>query len=258
MLSGSAGSAALLAAITVLIAWFLRNDGKEYAAFKQLTDTADRQRMFRNWTIKSFALFTGLALAALLLLGRLEDLLRMPPEFAPARSWVADRFSDGGTGESGGGGIPVLIIGAMLGGAVLGGVASAAAAKRKKGAAKQAVIGDIEPLFPRNPAERRWTALMGANAGPGEELLFRLVLPLLITQLTGNAFLGFGVAALMFGIAHFYQGWAGIAATTVAGLLFTAIYVASGSIWLAVLLHAAMNLNTLWLRPFLQQRAAAR
>ena len=82
------------------------------------------------------------------------------------------------------------------------------------------ILGDVEPLFPRNPDERRWTALIGANAGVGEELFFRLMLPLLITLVTGNASLAFAAAGLIFGLVHFYQGWVGILATTVAGFVF--------------------------------------
>ncbi|HEX8578641.1 MAG TPA: CPBP family intramembrane glutamic endopeptidase [Allosphingosinicella sp.] len=254
MLIGTAASGALLAAIVLLLILSLRNDGKEYATFKLLTDTAERQRLFRYWTIKSFLLFSGAALLALLLLGGLEYLLRMPPEFMPVRRWALERIASEDGGGGSGGAFLLLVVGGMLGGAVLGGIASARITKRRGGEIKQVAIGDIEPLFPRNPAERRWTALLGANAGPGEELMFRLVLPLIIAQLTGNPFLAFGIAAAMFGAAHFYQGWTGIAATTVAGLLFTGVYIASGSIWLAVFLHMLMNLNSLWLRPLLQQR----
>ena len=35
----------LLAAVLALLAWFVRNDRAEYAAFKALTRTEDRQRV---------------------------------------------------------------------------------------------------------------------------------------------------------------------------------------------------------------------
>jgi membrane protease YdiL (CAAX protease family) len=40
------------------------------------------------------------------------------------------------------------------------------------------------------------------------------------------------------------------------GFLFAAIYLASGIIWLAVVVHALMNLNSLWLQPLLMERRA--
>ena len=32
--------------------WFVRNDAAEYAAFKRLTTSADRQRFYRRWVVK--------------------------------------------------------------------------------------------------------------------------------------------------------------------------------------------------------------
>lgn len=258
MLNGPGANVALLVLLLAMLAWFLRNDGKEYAAFKRLTATEDRQRAFRRWTVKSFRLFVGAGLAVLLLLGRPDALLHMPAQFTLAADWIARRLSDGGEGEGGGAAFVLLIAGAMLAGGLIGGIVAARIARKRGGEARQAALGDIEPLFPRNRAERGRTALMGANAALGEEIFFRLVLPLLLAQLTGDAFLAFGIAALLFGAVHFYQGWAGIVGTTLAGLLFTAVYLASGHLWVAVLLHALMNLNTLWLRPLLKERSARR
>jgi membrane protease YdiL (CAAX protease family) len=58
----------------------------------------------------------------------------------------------------------------------------------------------------------------------------------------------------MFGVAHLYQGWIGVIATTLAGLLFTGVYLATGNIWIAALLHSLLNLQALWLRPLLRER----
>jgi membrane protease YdiL (CAAX protease family) len=244
----------LLILLLLLLFWFVRNDAKEYAAFKTVESSEERQSIFRRWVLRSFLLFVGSAILALLLLGRVEALVRMPPEFAPLARIFAG-FGGGGGGASTG-----FIVAVSLA-LVAGAAAGAALARRGRSNTKAKpkprppVIGDIEPLLPRNAAERKWTALLAANAGPGEELFFRLVLPLLIAIVTGNAWIAFAASSLIFGAVHFYQGWVGIVATMLGGLVFAAFYLATGSIWLAALVHSLMNLNTLWLRPLLNDRA---
>jgi membrane protease YdiL (CAAX protease family) len=68
---------------------------------------------------------------------------------------------------------------------------------------------------------------------------------------TGSAWVGFGLAAILFGAAHWYQGWTGVAVTSVMGMLFTALYLASGRLWVAIAFHAFLDLIGLVLRPAL-------
>jgi membrane protease YdiL (CAAX protease family) len=245
---------ALLLFVLLLLAGFVRNDGAEYAAFKRLTQSEERQRVFRRWTLKSFAFFGLGAVAILALLGRIETLWRLPPEFAGLAAAVGRRLSaDGGEGASTG--LVLLVSAGMFAGGLIGALA---AAWRGPGKSVPIKVGDVEPLFPRNKAERRLTALLALNAGPSEELFFRLMLPLLIALATGDALLAFAASALIFGSVHFYQGWAGVVGTTFAGALFTGLYLASGTIWVPVVLHSLMNLNSLWLRPWLLDLRRAR
>jgi uncharacterized protein len=240
--------ALLLAAVLALLAWFVRNDRAEYVVFKAVESSEERQSIFRRWIRRSFLLFWGASLAALLLLGRLDALLRPPSEFAALTAALHHDFSPG---------FAPILIGAVIAGGISGAIVAALRQRRGK-TPQPKILGDIEPLFPRNREERRWTALLGANAGVGEELFFRLMLPLLIATVTGSAILAFAAAGLIFGLVHFYQGGLGIVATTVAGFVFAALYLASGLIWLPVLLHALMNLNSLWLGPLLAEKAKAK
>jgi membrane protease YdiL (CAAX protease family) len=242
----------LLFAVAALLAWFMWTDRSEYVAFKALVRTEDRQRVLRRWTLRSFLAFLVSALIVLALLGRLDALTRMPSEFLPLSERLGELLFGHGSKNVGSG--FVLGIGAaILGGGVVGSFVSALLARRN--ASRPAHKADIEPILPRNRDERKWTALLGANAGPSEELFFRLMLPLLLAATTGNVLLAFALAAALFALLHLYQGWIGVAATGLAGLLFTVVYLATGNIWIASLLHSLINLNTLWLRPLLFQRS---
>ena len=91
--------------------------------------------------------------------------------------------------------------------------------------------------------------MLGIAAGIVEELFFRLALPLFATLATGSASLGFALATLLFAGAHRYQGWAGMAFSGVAGALLATLYLATGELWFAMLVHVLLNLNGLVLRP---------
>ncbi|HEX5181814.1 MAG TPA: CPBP family intramembrane glutamic endopeptidase [Allosphingosinicella sp.] len=238
----------LLIAVLALLGWFVRNDGKEYERFKALTRTEDRQRAFRRWTIKSFFLFSGASFAVLLLIGRLDTLVHFPAEFVG----LSRMLSDGPDGF--GLGLVLGLVGALFVGIPIGMAFRSRLLRGRPTPRPQKLLGDIAPLLPRSRDERKWTALLGTNAGLGEELFFRLMLPLLIVEVGGGAILAFVAAGLIFGLVHFYQGWVGIAATTVIGFVFAGLYLASGTIWAPVILHALMNLNSLWLQPLLSER----
>jgi membrane protease YdiL (CAAX protease family) len=130
--------------------------------------------------------------------------------------------------------------------------------KRGGGTPKQIVVGDVQALLPRNGAERFWAAFISLNAGLSEELFFRLALPLVLILVFGNAWLAFAIAIVVFGLMHFYQGFAGVIATTVVGAVMSGVYLATGNIWIVVILHAAIDLNGLLLMPYLARRRTAR
>jgi len=224
------------------VLYFVRGDVADYAAFKLLTETADRQRRYRVWILKSLLLFSGISLVGLALLGRLHALAILPDEFSP----LFERLQSNGTlSNQIHSGFLVGFGGAVLGALIAGALASRFMVKKRKPVA----IGDIEALMPRNWAETLHTGLLSLNAGLSEELFFRLLLPLLLTILLGNAIAAFAVAALIFGAIHLYQGTIGVVATAVLGALFTLLYLWTGSIWIAVGAHATLDLIGLVVRP---------
>lgn len=241
-----------LAVLTVLLWRFVRNDRAEYEAFKTLDDSSERRRFYRKWILSSFLTFGVATLVILALLGRLPALIAMPAEFAPlAERLQALRDETSGARSSG---FWIGFVGSICVIAVLS--AFMTGIGRRK--AKQVVLGDVQPLLPRNAAERSWTALLSVNAGLSEELFFRLLLPLLLATVTGDALVAFTLSAVIFGLIHLYQGWSGVLATIVVGLVLTAVYLASGDLWKAILVHALIDLRGLFLTPLLRELAASR
>jgi len=103
--------------------------------------------------------------------------------------------------------------------------------------------------MPRNRAETAHTAVLALNAGFGEELFFRLLLPLLLTLVLRNALAAFAIAAAIFGAIHLYQGVVGVLATALLGAAFAVLYLWTGSLWIAMGAHASVDLLSLVVRP---------
>jgi membrane protease YdiL (CAAX protease family) len=235
----------LLVLCLAALVWFLRNDVAEYAAFKRLTETADRQRRYRVWILRSFLFFFCGSLLCLGILRRLPSLLILPVEFRALSQHLSIAHSATGTRAT----LELFLVGAFLGGA-LGGLALTMVFRR----IRLRPVGDVAALLPRNAAESAWMALLSLNAGLSEECFFRLLLPLLFTRITGSALVAFLLSSVLFGVVHLYQGWPGIVATGFLGLLFSAIYLWSATLWVPMLLHAGLDLMGAVVRPALARR----
>lgn len=232
-------AAALLSVglVALFVARAIRKDRREYARFRRYRSTARRQAMMRRWLIESLVLFGGTAVVVLVLTFPVVAPLLSATQAVPAMAWLRDALASGlGAG---------LVIGTVVGGVLLT-VWGVRGARREGGII---MVGDIAALLPRNRPELGWGAALSVNAGIVEEGLFRLALPALLVIVTGEPISAFVLAALIFGALHAYQGWVGVLATTVVGLLFTLLYVASGSIVLAMLVHALFDLRTLVVIP---------
>jgi membrane protease YdiL (CAAX protease family) len=233
--------AALLTVQLAAVWWFLKGDLASWRVFQGLADTGSRQKRYWRWTVKPWIAFALPSLAGLLLLGRSEALTRMPPEFARAAAWLPHV-----AGEA----LRMMIASAGLG-LVLGTAAVVVLTRLRRSDRPVGTIGDIGAILPRNRAELLPAALLSVTAGITEEVTFRLFVPLLLTLLTGSAMLAFAATALLFGVLHLYQGWPGVVATTVLGLVLSAVYLMAGLLWLPVLLHVLIDLNGLFVRPLL-------
>jgi membrane protease YdiL (CAAX protease family) len=147
-----------------------------------------------------------------------------------------------------------LIFG-LAGGASIGLILRplAAAFSGKARAALRRQMGKIEAFLPKTGEQLAWGLVVSLFAGLCEEIAYRgYLIPYCRFWLPEWPALA--AAAILFGIAHFYQGVAGTLLTAVLGLAFGFIYVETGSLALPIALHAAVDISamvTAWivLRP---------
>ncbi|MGH9598223.1 MAG: CPBP family intramembrane glutamic endopeptidase [Terracidiphilus sp.] len=225
----------------VMLVYFIRHDLADYQAFCRLTATKDRQRRYRAWIATGFLLFFLYPLLGLAVLHQIAAPIHFPSRFGPAALALRSHLPVGQY-------ITAFLVGA--GSSVVAGILLGIfLASRRKRTRWPLALGRIEPLMPRNKSELVHTAALSLNAGLSEEVFFRLFLPLLAMELHFGWLAAFLLAALLFGVTHIYQGAIGVAATTVLGLLLTAVYLASGSLWVAAGLHAGLDLVNIVVRP---------
>ena len=213
----------LLAVALAAVGWYAR----------RTAPPPSRAARYRQWMARAGTAFLLPMLVALALLGRIDALWRLPPEFAPLR----DR-------------LPAMTL-AEVGGGAVGGVALGLLVAGWRARRGGRPIGRPGALMPRSRAELPWGAGVTLVAGVVEEPFFRLLLPLLIALASGSAAAGVVVATAVFASLHRYQGWLGVIATGLFGLVMTAIYLISGALWLVMLLHAMIDLGGLMLWPAL-------
>lgn len=99
------------------------------------------------------------------------------------------------------------------------------------------------PLLPHTCAENRLFKVVSITAGVCEEVLFRGFLLWYFAVWTGTAG-GVLLSSLVFGFGHLYLGRTHVLKTTIAGLFFAGLAVASSSLWPGMLVHAAMDWNS--------------
>ena len=191
------GSALLLVLALAAYGYFFKGDFGRLKALEMMRPPGWRRRRYRIWIAKSCALFAAPAMIALLLLGRLDWIWSMPSVFLPlalSLGYPEPIFSEG------------IAIG-LAGGSVIGG--GWTLLRRRKGK-PPAMLGDFGALLPQARDEAWLAAGSAIAAGVTEELYFRLLLPVLIAQLTGSVVAGFAASTILFALAHRYQKWLGV------------------------------------------------
>ena len=106
----------------------------------------------------------------------------------------------------------------------------------------RAQFGKLSVLIPRNRSELNHFFALSIAAGIVEEILWRGFLiwylgqymPILAAAL---------LSTLAFALAHAYQGASKLPQITLVGAALAGLYLLSGSIWLPVILHAAIDIS---------------
>lgn len=233
---------ALLIASLAVLARFQRSDVRSFRRFRAIEDTQRRQRTFLRWARNACAMYLGVPLLGLVLLGRVEALWRFPGEFAALTPAMPDFRIDS-----------PLVLGLMVG-ALLGGGALGALLQRRREPVKPVPGLDITAMLPRNRAELLRVVPLTINAGISEEIFFRLYLPLLIVLSGGDPAFAFIASTLIFGLLHRYQGWLGMAVTALLAAFFAALYLGTGGLAAPIFVHLLIDFNALVLRPAIALR----
>ncbi len=102
-------------------------------------------------------------------------------------------------------------------------------------------FGALFLLVPRNGSELARFNVLSVTAGLVEEILWRGFLIWYLGQFM-PVWAAAIISAIGFGVAHGYQGLANIPRVTLVGAVFAGLFVLTGSLWLPIILHAAVDL----------------
>jgi len=107
------------------------------------------------------------------------------------------------------------------------------------------MLSGVEALLPATRIERWLYAGVSVSAGVCEELVFRGFVRFYLQGFGVPILLIVLLSALIFGMAHWYQGWKGAAQTALLGAVLMALYVLSNSLVPCVVFHALVDLRIL-------------
>jgi sarcosine oxidase len=132
--------------------------------------------------------------------------------------------------------------------ALAAGVAVVAVQRRRALADDEALakarerLSHVEVMLPHDAREARWFYGLSFTAGVCEEVLYRGYMIWYLAHGLG-LWPAAGVASLIFGIGHSYQGWRGVLATTCVGAAFAGMYLTSGSLLLPAIAHVLVDVH---------------
>ncbi len=109
--------------------------------------------------------------------------------------------------------------------------------------------GELSLLIPKDPLGQGIWVVVSFTAGFCEEVAFRgyLMTRLRILGKTRGWLIPTAISALVFGICHAYQGIPGVIVITIYGVLFSLLYIRTGSLWPGIIAHSLQDLGALFL-----------
>lgn len=97
-------------------------------------------------------------------------------------------------------------------------------------------------FMPRTAAEKGMWALVSLIAGVGEELTYRGVMTVFLMRLTGSFWLAALIAAAVFGLSHFPQGWRSVAIIFGIAMVMHGLVFFTGTLLVAMAVHFLYDL----------------
>lgn len=118
--------------------------------------------------------------------------------------------------------------------------------KWKKQGSVADTLDDTTPFLPRKMREIPAYLVMCISAGVFEEIIYRgYMVTYFLPQYnfrTGLPILAVTAPALLFSLAHYYQGWQAVLKIFLLSLLLGIIFLTSGSIWVVMIIHFLIDL----------------
>lgn len=116
----------------------------------------------------------------------------------------------------------------------------------------------VRAVLPSSAAEWSLFVPLAVSAGICEEFLYRGYALWVIAALSGDVWAGVAVSSLAFGLGHAYQGRAGIIGASISGVVYSAIFLYTGSLLPGMLAHGLQDLvGAAYLGSVLRRHAQA-
>jgi len=100
----------------------------------------------------------------------------------------------------------------------------------------------VDYLIPRSSSERIAFVGLSFSAGIAEELVFRSFLIGALAQVTGSLTTAAAVSVAAFAVSHAYQGVIGVLRVALLGLVLTAPFLLTGSVYPSMLAHTVLDI----------------
>lgn len=100
----------------------------------------------------------------------------------------------------------------------------------------------VDYLIPRTTPEKIAFAGLSVSAGIAEELVFRSFLIAVIYQASGSLTVAVAISVAAFAVTHAYQGLIGVLRVILLGLILTAPFLITGSVYPSMIAHVVLDL----------------
>jgi membrane protease YdiL (CAAX protease family) len=134
-----------------------------------------------------------------------------------------------------------MVLGLLLGLVLVGRLRRTARGTRRL----EVLMGRVHQLLPTNRVERLWFVPLALTAGVCEEIMFRGFLIAVVWWLHPSATdtQAAVATAVVFGLAHLYQGGRGVVLTGLVGYLLASLALSQHSLLLPMILHTLIDIR---------------